>query len=277
MDMDIYNYTTVKFLPYPETGEFVNIGVVAFRPRDGRLQWQYETRRSKRVTDFFPELDKNLLADFTHGLEREFRLISTMFETEGTALMSFERQHRMAIFKQLVRPREGMMRFGELATGRFEGTEREVIGRLFDHYVRRNFAQHREYREHVMNRRLKQTFAKAGIGKKFNDDKIGNELFQVSFPFVYRDDMTAVIKPLDLKKADTTRIFEHGGQWVNRLDRLERMDLLPDKLLFAVDQNPDGKTAQAAKEICKELEGFGNTHVVALDHRQEIILFARTA
>ncbi len=277
MEREIYNYATIHFLPYPETGEFVNLGIVAFRPVDGRLLWRLETRKKKRVTDFFPELDGNLVAEFVRGINRELRMINEAFVVEGTRLMPFERQHRMEVFRQLVRPREGMMRFGEISTGRLEGKPDEVIVQLFKHYVHRNFAQQAEYREQVMTRRLRQTFIRQGMGAKFGEDNVGNDLFHVRFPFVHRDGIVTAIKPLDLDKADSTRVFEHGDQWLRRLDRLQQMHCLPDRLLFAVRQSDQGKTAQAATEICTELLKIGNTKVVPATARDAILHFARSA
>ena len=51
MNTMVYNYHVVRFLPYPETGEFVNVGVILFCPQLGFFDFKIETHRSRRATD----------------------------------------------------------------------------------------------------------------------------------------------------------------------------------------------------------------------------------
>ena len=46
-------YAILKFLPYTETGEFANVGVVLACPATGFFGFKLETRRYARFTDFF--------------------------------------------------------------------------------------------------------------------------------------------------------------------------------------------------------------------------------
>ena len=60
------NYTVIRFLPYPETGEFVNLGIAMACPDMHWFDYRLETRRIDRITNFFPELKHNKAA-FTEG------------------------------------------------------------------------------------------------------------------------------------------------------------------------------------------------------------------
>ncbi len=53
----ICNFAVVRFLPYPETEEFVNIGVVLACPQTGLFDYTLEKRRRDRITHFFPEME----------------------------------------------------------------------------------------------------------------------------------------------------------------------------------------------------------------------------
>ena len=57
MNKLVCNCSVIRFLPYPETGEFVNLGIVACCPQVGWMGFVVEARKTKRVSDFFPELD----------------------------------------------------------------------------------------------------------------------------------------------------------------------------------------------------------------------------
>jgi hypothetical protein len=50
------NYSVIRFLPYPESGEFVNIGVVVSGPQTGFLDFRIERKKFGRIGKFFPEL-----------------------------------------------------------------------------------------------------------------------------------------------------------------------------------------------------------------------------
>lgn len=51
----ICNYSVIRFLPYPETREFVNIGILACCPQVGWMDYALEARKTKRVSDFSPK------------------------------------------------------------------------------------------------------------------------------------------------------------------------------------------------------------------------------
>ncbi len=48
----ICNYAVIRFLPYPETEEFVNVGVILACPETRTIDYMLETRRRDRITGF---------------------------------------------------------------------------------------------------------------------------------------------------------------------------------------------------------------------------------
>ena len=63
MDMKktVCNYAVVHFMPYPETEEFVCVGVVLFCQTANYFDYKLEMKRRGRVLGFFPELDADIL------------------------------------------------------------------------------------------------------------------------------------------------------------------------------------------------------------------------
>ena len=47
----------MRFLPYLETGEFANVGIVLFCPESGYFGYKLMSRVRARITAFFEELD----------------------------------------------------------------------------------------------------------------------------------------------------------------------------------------------------------------------------
>jgi len=78
------------FLPYPETQEFVNVGVVLMCADERFFDFRIETRRRDRVTGFFPELGPAVFIqgrrDFGQELQRVRRLLTDPKAGDADAL-----------------------------------------------------------------------------------------------------------------------------------------------------------------------------------------------
>ena len=272
------NYAVVRFLPYPETEEFVNIGVVMACPQTGMFDYRIETRRRERITGFFPELEVGALLDGRKAFIRELDRIKTEIHRHAQAQqqqLPFRQQEINQIFRELVRPRESVFRFGGIGTALAEDADRKLT-ELFAHYVERQFAQHEEYQETIMARRLTRVFRDARIEKLYEARRLGNELYHVTIPFVREEEQRFVraIKPLNLDQPDSTRILEHGDRWLRRIERLRDMECLPERLLFVIRQPESGRPYEAAAEVRRELERE-HADTAPENDRDAVLSFAR--
>jgi hypothetical protein len=77
----------------------------------------------------------------------------------------------------------------------------------------------------------------ANLHELFIKAEVGTDDFHVTIPFVHieGDAPQVAIKPLNLNYADTTRIYDHGGHWVDRVNRLRRNRRMPAKMVFTVE------------------------------------------
>ena len=55
------HYAIVRFMPFIETGEFANVGVVMFAPQARYFGFKLLVNRQARVTNFFEQLDAKTL------------------------------------------------------------------------------------------------------------------------------------------------------------------------------------------------------------------------
>lgn len=139
-DQFVCNYAVLRFLPYPETGEFVNLGVALHSPEIGFFDVLLESRM-KRVTDFFPELDKESFSAAREAIAAELdRVKSLIGKTRAPDL-------GRRIFRDVVRPRESVFRFGEVRTVLTEDPK-GLAAKLFAQYVSRQFGQSKENEKH---------------------------------------------------------------------------------------------------------------------------------
>lgn len=254
------NFAVVRFLPYPETDEFVNIGIVMACPQTGLFDYKLETRRRERITRFFPEMDPSTLLAGRDMFRREVERVKKALNRQtspGQRQFAFNQQEFVNIFRELVKPRESVFRFSDIGTVLTTHPETKLDD-LFAYYVERQFAQHGEYHEAVMTRRLTQVFKTEQIIHQYRERRFGNDQYHVTIPFVreIEDHADRAIKPLDLDKQDSTRIIEYGDKWQRRIERLRDLHSFPEHMLFVVRQPTAGRDQNTAMEVRRELEAL---------------------
>src|SRR5690554_2694543 len=71
-------YVIVRFMPYVETGEFANVGVVMISPRDRYFGFKLETRRYARLTSFFKDLEGRLYRSAIYAVKQELERVHAL-------------------------------------------------------------------------------------------------------------------------------------------------------------------------------------------------------
>lgn len=258
----VCNFAPVRFLPYREVGEFVNVGVVLHCPQADYFGFRLvPPKRTGRVTGFFPELDPKLFRTALQGIARELARVQgnhRLLPAKDEVAPELAREQAKQ-FREIIRRREGLLHFGDAGTLLAE-TPAEALELLFGRFVERQFAQKREYQEIVMRHRLAQFLKDWKLARHYEvNRKVGDGDFHVVMPFVhYLGEVAAkAIKPLDLNKAEPSEIYHHGGAWVNNMERLRNRSHMPAEVIFAVKLPEPGKRLNAANEICGELRALG--------------------
>lgn len=266
-------YAVVQFLPFTETGEFANIGVVLACPATGYVGFKLQTRRWGRITAFFDEISattyRRAVRAFGMELER-VRLAAANLPDDGRRPVAMRQ-----LFEDLVHPREALMRFGQPRAVLAEAPAR-MVDTLFEHYVERSFATP-EYVEHAITQRVQALLRSAPVVAPFKAERIGNDEVHARFPFVQTlgGQFSKVIKPFNLSQAEPNDIFDHGDAWINKMKRLHQRKLLPRAVLFAVKAPPQTDSARfsAYAEVCQELRA-GAVTVVDQAADAQILEFA---
>ena len=58
-------------MPFVETGEFANVGVLLVAPKNGYVNFKLDTKRTQRVTHFFEGLDVELYRKVIQNLKEQ--------------------------------------------------------------------------------------------------------------------------------------------------------------------------------------------------------------
>lgn len=264
------HYSIIRFMPFLETEEFANIGVLLFSPQTGYISFKLAPKRFARVTNFFDDLDG---AIYQKGLEIfENELNRVTIESEYISGKYF-----IDYFKEVTRPREGVFRFGNLS-GVMCDNPSVKLEELYNHYIGREFAT-KEYREQVMVRTLRAGLRKNVVEHKFTQQQLHGEFnTNISLPLVAKlNDHFKVIKPLAFDQTKPITLLEHGEKWIGRIKRLLNNDTVqPNNMLFTVEKPAKDKVdlQDAFADVEKGMRELG-VRVLPFAKKHDIYEFAK--
>lgn len=272
------HYAIVRFMPFVETEEFANVGVVLFAPQGRYFGFRLLGNRTSRITNFFEQVEVATYRAFMRDLREELDRVSAAFRVIGVdrRMRSLDVLAGTALWQELIKPRASLARFGEGRVVLAEDPQAK-LQELYGYYVERNFVT-REYREQVLERNVRQVLRAAQLAGRFEPARVGNEEYHVNFPFVQMVDERPMkaIKALTLTQADPARIIDHGGQWIVRVNNLRKRNLLPEQVLFAVDGDDEDLSlcGKARLDVMAELRALDVT-VLPVKQEQGLVDFAR--
>ena len=192
-------YAIVHFLPFVETGEFANVGVVLFCPQKHFFDFKLITRRHKRITYFFHQIDGGIYRDaisfFRVELEKKKKMIT---QSQFTACGVTAAQGKFAerLFVEITRKREAMLRFDNVRAVLTDNPAQK-LDELFSFYVEHDFVK-KENKQQELERQIRCTLTNHQLARFYEERVIGNEFYSEKFPFVRGTGAeTKVIKPLN--------------------------------------------------------------------------------
>jgi hypothetical protein len=266
-------YAIVQFMPYAETGEFANVGVILVCPKTGYFGFKLQTRRYGRITAFFNELEGRIYTKAIHAFGIELLRIKDV--VLQSSQQSNSAQFIRDTFVNLVHPREALIRFGD-ARSLLTMSPEQGLADLFKHYVERDFAT-QEYIEKKIETQLNRLLKGLTLSAPFKQERIGDDEIYANFPLVQKQEgqINKIIKPFNLSQAEPNDIYSHGDSWIQKIKRLHKRSFLPEQILFAVATPPIGEAKRYAayQEICNELRGQ-EIEVIPSNQENAIAAFA---
>jgi len=221
-------YAIIRFMPFVETGEFANIGIVLMCPETRYFGFKL-LARVRRITAFFDQLETRIYREARKDLNGELVRIQRYLADETA---NDEKTMRF-IFKEVIRPREVMLRYDAPRTVLTDAPEKK-LDQLFAYYIERDFVTP-DYIERRLETQLRNVLASAAIRDQYEEVRVEAGPFSARFPFAHRDSNGTVvkaIKPLHLAHADPAAAYEHGWTWVGKLRQLSISGALPKGVLL---------------------------------------------
>lgn len=285
----IVNYAAVGFRPYPELGEFINVGIVAVEARSRYLGYKLiSPQRTRRVAVCFPQLD---LALYKAGLKRlESELSALSIETNHwtddarqvaknhPAQSDFLVAEEGDFFARLTAPQGSPFFYAARGT-RLSDDLDATIASLYDRYVEHRHLTQADYEEKQLTRDIRKLLSTQRLGRLYREAPwVGTDAYHVGIPLAFTprgsETPEKAIKPLNLARSTTTPIYTYGDEWIAKVNRLKRVGCLPAEFLFVVKMPEEGEERVAAEEICEGLIREG-VHVADIRDTDAILAFAK--
>lgn len=257
------HYSIVRFLPFVETGEFANVGVVLLCPGARVFGFKLMKARHARVTNFFDKLDGKVFRSVMRQAQEELQRLAEELKPFGTdrRLRTFDRAATFALWNELTKPLASVLQMSEPRIT-MAADPQVKLRELFSYYVERNFVT-KEYHEGILERSVRGVLRRFGVSERFQYMRLGDDTYNAGFPLVAvteDEKPLQVIKPLNLAYDEPTRIIDHGAAWVHRIGTLRQRGFLPDDVLVAFDGGTEEDTRQGEARR-QALESFASLDI----------------
>ncbi|KAB7660498.1 DUF3037 domain-containing protein [Plesiomonas shigelloides] len=226
---NLVRYAIIRFMPFTQTQEFANVGVIVHAPQLGAVLFKLANKRFGRVSQFFDDLDGTLYSNAIKMFEVELNRIQSL----ASGMVG----KKLALFMdEVTRPKEGFLTFSETAVLLTDDDLDTVLDGLFRQYVGRDFNT-KEHRETLLVKELRPYLNK--VSKyKYTKSKVSADYMSFELPLVATDNLTTkAIKPLSFLQETPLKLIDHGGFWISRVKHLLNSNTIaPKDFLFAVEK-----------------------------------------
>jgi len=260
-------YAVLRFMPFAETQEFANIGIVLSVPKQGFIIYKLAPTRFARITNFFDDLDGQLYKNAVNRFTGELQRVQAYAQ-------DFTGEKHLEYFKEVTRFRESVIHFSEMHTLLCDNPQ-QALDQLYERYVGRQFVT-KQYREAQMVRTLKQTL-NAKLPIKYKEKELQADYLTVKLPLVAEvDNRVRAIKPMTFQQPKALTLLEHGETWIGRINRLIKTGTVDaGHIMFTVEapERTGGILEKAFNEVITEMQELG-VIVSHYNEKDDIIRFA---
>ena len=124
----LYQYAIVRFLPFAETGEFANIGIVLCAPAGGIFAFRLVNEHAERASQFFRTINEALFPLTIRALTEQLNKVQQLAEQQNAPEL-------FASFQQLTQPSEELIRYSSLRSVLTAAKPDELLAQLVSQLV----------------------------------------------------------------------------------------------------------------------------------------------
>ena len=212
-----YNFTVLRYVHDPLSGEFANVGLALFSP--GQLGEKSIIRSRMRRTigrlrDMFPDLDRRAFVYAMQSIDRAFAKAS---KRPSHGELSLERVDALTFAKSVLPLDDSSLQWSPLGSGIASSID-EAFESLFERYVTRydTKSAYRRSDEEVW-RPVRQRLLDRNILVELAPKVIESSDDKVEFQHAWKNGAWHVYEPLSLDLADSEGIYRKAHRWLGQL------------------------------------------------------------
>lgn len=248
----LVKYSVIRFVPYSQREEFVNVGVVAYFPQTGEFGYRLLSARAKsRVNHFFPALKENTIySQVLELLDKELKRIQSY---------SNDKTFSNAFFEALIAPKDGVLHYAKAQVELVAPCAQlsEEVDRVFSELVSFEAERYKSpQHEKQLTTWFKQTYLNvSSLKEKFKATSLQEKSLgvKINLPF-YAKDTGKSIKPLSFEGyTDSQPINSHGMNWFTNLMKASKAGMLSREKHLIVYRLPEQQTLAKAADFALDM------------------------
>lgn len=263
-------YSFVRFRPYFETGEFVNIGILMCEPELRRLSYRLVPKNNKRVNQFF--YNSHIFEEMRDIVNEQLRYIIEQEFTFNTAEMA-------RFFHHYIDIKEGGIQYSDAIVGLVDDPK-NYLDDLYHKFICLGGVKN-ENQELTMIKYFRDVFRKENnaLLTQYKQHLIKGDTARFSLPLAIKDEISKRvikgIKPLAFDQTESAGMIEHCDNWIAKINRASDEGLiLKNDILFTLDT---AKTQSEIKILDTIRDSFSRYNIHYIDWKEidGILSFAK--
>jgi hypothetical protein len=249
-----FTYTVLRYVHDVVTGEFVNVGLVAyFPPQAGEPPvLRTATRRTiGRMRDMFPDLRRSDFLTAMSAVDRAGRRLAA--EVEKDLLGLTKETDATSFARKIVANDDSSLQWSRIAGGVSDSVE-QTFERLFQRHVAKydDRALSRRSDEEVW-RPVRQLLQERSIPVELEEKTITGDGDQIHFQHAWKNGVWHAYEPLSLDLADAEGIRKKAHRWLGQLTSVVPNANEPFRANFIVGAPANGELMPAYRQALKIL------------------------
>ena len=252
-------YSFIRFRPYMETGEFVNVGLFMCDVSNKQMLYKVVQKKDKRVNHFFFEshIFENVRNMMVEELSHTVNAINNKtFRTEKELINYFH--------NYVDDVKEGIFQYSDVAAALIEEAPVKYFDKLFNLYIKQKGIAHPSREEEIIKayRKMFQG-AQNPILKQYKSCIVKGDLSSYKLPLALEstNSILKAVKPLSFDQTTSANMVEHCDSWIARINRSSQENLInKNDILFTLDTAETKDKIKVLDTIKRTLDHYKINH-----------------
>jgi hypothetical protein len=212
-------YQILRYLPDRVSGEFVNLGIVAFDPATGTLKSKFITKIGK-ISGFFPNINSRYLVKSVKTIQDDLDIFSTRLLSE----FSFKEINSLDEITKSVLPKDdSALIFSEIKKTldiSVEATVDDLFSRFVSVHLMEDEDEEVRRDKEVWNKVYKKHFDEYGISGHLAAHKVKTKNDELEFEKAWKNGAWNCFETVSFNLTRPDAIKNKVYKWVGKLDEL---------------------------------------------------------